>query len=95
MVFTVSEYLITCVSKSTRTAAGHQHIIGVGVGGRRVTVEDIYRLIDQGHTFRTASPSSGKEAAVATFRCECGLPTLRSHSDGYWDNNLDNLPKCP
>jgi Protein of unknown function (DUF3892) len=91
----VSEYLITCVTKSAPTAAGHQHIVSVGIGGQKCTVADIYRFIDQGHTFRTASPSSGKEAAVAKYRCACGLATLRSHADGYWDNNLDNLPKCP
>lgn len=89
----MSEYLITCVRKST--GINHQHIVAVGIGAQRFTVEDIYRFIDQGHTFRTASPSSGTEAVVAKYRCACGLATLRSHSDGYWDNNLDNLPKCP
>ncbi len=89
----MSEYLITCVRKST--GIDHQHIVSVGIGAQRYTVADIYRFIDQGHTFRTASPSSGREAAVAKYRCSCGLATLRSHADGYWDNNLDNLPKCP
>jgi len=90
----MSEYLIGCVTKSTRTPAGHQHITSVGIGSKSFTVTQIYQLIDAGHTFRTASPSSGTEAAVGKDRC-CGLDTLRSHSDGYWDNNLDNLPRCP
>jgi len=90
----MSEYLITCVRKSYRTAAGHQHIMSVGIGGTRFTVAQIYRLMDAGNTFRTASPSTGKEAPVAKYHC-CGLDTLRSHSDRLWDNNLDNLPLCP
>jgi hypothetical protein len=91
----MAEYLITCTRKSEPTAAGHQHIVGVGIGGQQFTVAQIYRLIDQGYAFRTVSRSSGREAAVAKYRCSCGLDTLRSHADGYWDNNLDNLPKCP
>jgi len=91
----MSEFLITCVRMSGRTAAGHHHIVSVGVGGEQFTVEEIYQAIDAGHRFRTASPSSGTEAPVAKYHCACGLDTLRSHSDKYWDNNLDNLPACP
>ena len=90
----MAEYLITCVRKSALTSAGHQHIASVGIGTQQFTVPEIYRFMDRGDTFRTASPSSGKEAAVAKFQC-CAIDTLRSHSDGYWDNNLDNLPRCP
>ena len=90
----MSEYLITCVRKSARTAAGHQHITSVGIGTHRYTVAQIYAYMDAGHTFRTASGSTGVEAPVAKFQC-CGLNTLRSHSDRVWDNNLDNLPQCP
>jgi len=89
----MSEYLITCVRKSARTTAGHQHIVSVGIGAGRFTVAQIYGYMDQGHTFRTASPSSGREAAVAKYHC-CGLDTLRSHADKLWDDNLDNLPWC-
>lgn len=90
----MSEYLITCVRKSAPTEAGHQHIVGVGVGRRQATVKDIYLLMDDGHAFRTVSPSTGREVPVAKYRC-CGLDTLRSHADGLWDDNLDNLPGCP
>lgn len=92
--FVMAEYLITCVRKSERTATGHQHIVSVGIGQHRFTVAQVYHFIDQGHTFRTVSPSSGRESAVSKYRCSCRLDTLRSHADGYWDNNLDNLPRC-
>jgi hypothetical protein len=91
----MAEYLITCVRKSDRTPAGHQHIVSVGIGQHKFTVAEIYQLIDQGHTFRTVSRSSGRESAVTKYRCSCGWLTLRSQADGYWDDNLDNLPKCP
>jgi hypothetical protein len=93
-VFTVSEYLITCVRKSAPTAAGHQHIIGVGVGAQQLTVQDVYRLMDAGHTFRTVSPTTGREVPVAKYRC-CGIDTLRSYADKQWDDNLDALRRCP
>ena len=90
----MSEYLITCVRKSAPTGTGHQHIIGVSIGRQQATVEDVYLLIDAGHTFRTVSPSTGREVPVAKYRC-CGLDTLRSYADGLWDDNLDNLAECP
>ena len=92
-VFTLSEYLITCVRKSARTAAGHQHIASVGIGTGRYSVAQIYEFMDAGHTFRTASASIGVEAPVAKFHC-CGVNTLRSHADRVWDDNLDKLPQC-
>jgi hypothetical protein len=90
----MATYLITCVRKSARTATGHQHITSVGIGTERYTGAQIYQFINQGHAFYTASTASGKEAEVKPYRCECGIQTLRSQADGYWDNNLDNLPSC-
>jgi hypothetical protein len=90
----MAEYLITCVRKSALTPAGHQHIVSVGIGTQRYTVEQIYPLMDAGHTFRTASRLSGVEAPVAKYHCPCGVNTLRSHADRSWDDNLDNLPRC-
>jgi hypothetical protein len=90
----MAEYLIGCVTKTARTG-GHQHIASVGIGGQKYTVARIYDLMDQGHTFRTASTSTGREAPVAKYHYGCcDLDTLRSYSDGIWDNNLDNLPAC-
>ncbi|WP_300613466.1 DUF3892 domain-containing protein [Trebonia sp.] len=90
----MSEYLITCVRKGAPTGAGHRHIIGVGIGAQRVTVQDVYLLMDAGHKFRTVSPTTGLEVPVAKYRC-CGIDTLRSYADKRWDDNLDALPPCP
>jgi hypothetical protein len=89
----MSSYKITCVTKSTRTWAGHQHIVSVGITGERYSVATIYRLMDQGHRFYTVSPSTGGTALVRKYHC-CGLDTLRSDPDAVYDNNLDDLPAC-
>jgi len=90
----MSEYLITCVRKSERTAAGHKHITSVGIGGQRYTVAQIYQFIDVGHTFRTASGSTGREAPVTKYQC-CGLNTLRSYADRYGTTIWITYPSAP
>jgi hypothetical protein len=53
----MSEYRITCVTKSP--AAGHHHIIAVGVEGesKPLTVADVYVQMSQADIFYTVSPS--------------------------------------
>jgi hypothetical protein len=91
----MKEYQITCVGKSHRTTAGHQHIATVGISGEThpYTVPQIYTLMGKGFTFFTYSPSGHIRADVAKYTC-CGVATLRSHADGKWDDNLDNLSTC-
>jgi hypothetical protein len=90
----MSDYEITCVTKTARTA-GHQHIIEVGVKGesKPLTVPDVYTRMHRADIFYTVSPSSGDIAFVHKDEC-CGIATLRSHSDAVRDNNLDNLRAC-
>ncbi len=76
------------------SAAGHHHIIGVGLGTNgRYNVSQVYALIDAGHVFYTRSPSTRKVARVEKYRC-CSVHTLRSTPDAVHDNNLDYLPSC-
>jgi hypothetical protein len=89
-----AEYLITCVGKADRPA-GHKHIVKVGIGTGQHTVAAIYGFMDDGNAFRTASPTTGQIVAVAKYKCPCGVETLRSHADKQWNDNLDNLPRCP
>jgi Protein of unknown function (DUF3892) len=97
----MANYQITCVIKcnnrnSSAPDFSHAHITDVGVVGLgRLTVKDAYRYIDAGNTFYTVGHPSGKMAIVAKCDCtQCYVSTLRSHSDGRWDNNLDNLGTC-
>lgn len=97
----MAAYEITCVIKcnspnSSAPDYGHVHITDVGIGDRsRATVAQVYKLMSEGDTFYTYSRSTGRLAMVDRYRCTtCDTPTLRSHTDRVWDDNLDNLPAC-
>jgi Protein of unknown function (DUF3892) len=62
-----------------------------GYYDQRLTVEQVYNAIDAGHSFHTGSRTGRDYAVVAKSSCaNCGRPTLRSHADGDWNNNLDD-----
>lgn len=90
------DYAIVCAGTSGRTASGHHHVTQVGVstasGTRIYSVQRVYSLMDQGHTFHAVS-RSGKQVDVEPWHC-CHLDTLRSRADGVLDNTLDELPPC-
>lgn len=92
-------HLITCV----KTEFPHRHILSVGIGDnggnsqRFLSVDAVRSQIDDGETFETLSPSTGKRAGVKKDTCKidgCAVNTIRSHADAVKDNNLDNLPTC-
>jgi hypothetical protein len=97
----VAEYQIMCVIKSTNPRssspdASHDHITDVGFGnGVTWTVKEVLDAIQTKDTFFTVSPTTHTRAEVGEYTCnDCRLQTLRSHADGVWNNNLDNLPVC-
>jgi hypothetical protein len=87
---------VICTNKSELTAGGHQHITQVGIGKKPYSVGGIIKLIEDhdDYSFYTVSPTTGRIAEVSPFPCHCGYMTLRSHSDGIWDDNLDRLNSC-
>lgn len=93
----MANWVITCTIKSDnpRSSALDSrgcHITDVGLdNGITFTVKEVYASIESGSTFHTMSPA----AQVNQFHCTtCGVATLKSHADGVWNNNLDNLPSC-
>lgn len=92
----MADYQIVCVTKK----AGHGHIQTVGIGSASgvnatKTVQEVYALLDVGNSFHTGSAVGGNYATVAKYKCSsCDSPTLRSHADSKWNNNLDNLKSC-
>lgn len=85
----MADYQIACAN----LLQAHRHIVAVGVAGRVFTVQQVYSLMDAGNTFHTGTGST--RATVAKYKCDmCGAGTLRSHADGRWNNNLDNLGPC-
>ncbi len=90
---------IVCTRQSDWMAVGHGHIESVGVGddsgySEIVAVSNVVAFIKRGwQTYYTYA--GGKRAEVSPWNCDrCGRETIRSHADGYWNNNLDALPEC-
>jgi hypothetical protein len=95
----VAEYRIVCVNSAV-TTANHPHVVSVGVdlfhrapGVRVLTVADVVAGIDAGDAFYTMRGAT--RAAVSKYTCrDCGIKTLRSHVEGRWNYDLDNLSPC-
>lgn len=95
----VAVYRITCANSAVTTAS-HPHVVSVGVdlpgapGVWVLTVADVVASIDAGDTFYTRAGAT--RAAVSEYVCrDCGTKALRSHVDGQWNNDLDNMSPCP
>jgi hypothetical protein len=91
---------IVCTEQSNPPAAGHGHIIAVGIGDNpgnassRETVTTVRANLASGQVYYTYSPSTAKVALVYAYNCACGVKTIRSAPDAVYDNNLDNLRLC-
>jgi hypothetical protein len=86
----MSSYQITRVRRSSPTAGGHQHIVGVEI---ICTAVRVHAWMGGGDEFFTYSPSTGKWVGVESWQC-CGVDTLRSPAGAAYDSNLDDLPPC-
>ena len=86
----MSSYQITRVRRSSLTAGGHQHIVGVEI---ICTAAQVHAWMRGGDDFFTFSPSTGRWVIVEPRQC-CGVDTLRSAADAPYDSNLDDLPPC-
>ena len=47
------------------------------------------------NTFFVRDPKSGKRADIGVVRVTGHAPFLRTHADGYWNDNLLSLNQCP
>jgi hypothetical protein len=47
------------------------------------------------NTFFVRDPKSGKRADIGVVRVAGHIPFLRTHADGYWNDNLLSLNQCP
>jgi hypothetical protein len=95
MEIAVADYRIVCTNQTGCSQGGH--IISVGTGSdqgwdRQWSVQDVWNAMSAGHRFFTFG--GGKWATVHSFRCGCGLGTLRSGADATTANNLDSLTLC-
>jgi len=88
---------ITCIVKPNRFSP-HEHITHVGnpQGGWLWTVQQVVTSIDtHTNTFYVLDPQTLKRSNVAVIRQVGRLPYLRTHADGFWNDNLLSLNECP
>lgn len=91
----MNDYEITCVNKSATGLRSHGHITRGGTdSGEFFTVAEVYEGIKLGHAFHMWSPEARSRAVVLPWHCPCGVNTLRSRTNGVWDDNLDSLKSC-
>jgi hypothetical protein len=86
----VADVLVTC---ATRGKDQHESITHLGNPGVwKWTRQDVIQSIEQGaNTFYTSV--NGKRADVAVVKGADGK-YLRTHADGYYNDNLLALPSC-
>jgi hypothetical protein len=97
----MAQYRIVCTEKQTfEHPHFHSHIVKVGTGdgtgwNGQWTVSQVLVAMNNGETFYTQGPTSGKVALVHPYHCtHCNQTYIRSAPDAVADNNLDNLAAC-
>ena len=88
----MADLRVTCISKQPRDDT-HHGITHLGGAGWYYTRAQVIDFIDRGvHTFHTLV--NGKRADVGVIRDGIHFPYVRTHADGYWNDNLLALPEC-
>ncbi|HTT87595.1 MAG TPA: DUF3892 domain-containing protein [Acidimicrobiales bacterium] len=93
----MAEYQVVCVER--KPAAGHHHIVGIGVrrSGKtleRRSVKDVRRAIkNKEDSFYTIDTTTGEKVVVSRHKC-CGEKTIASVPRGSETDNLAGLTSC-
>lgn len=87
---------VTCITKPNPQSQ-HEHITHLGNPPQWVwTREQVIASIEaKTNTFFVRDPSTGKRSDVGVVREAGKAPYLRTHADGYYNNNLLSLNQCP
>jgi hypothetical protein len=92
----MADYRIANIRKPDRFST-HEHITHVGnirTADWIETREAVIQYIEnKTHTFFVSENGKRSEVAVV-YPTDGRLPFLRSHADGYWNDNLLALPQC-
>lgn len=87
------DHRVTCITLSG--GSKHEHISHIGGAGWKITREDsISRIDGKTDSFHVQDSRTGKTAYVGVVRETGRAPFLRTHADGYWNDNLLSLPQC-
>ena len=87
---------VTCIVKP-HPQSPHEHISQLGNPPTwQWTRERVIASIDaQTNTFFVLDRQNGKRSDVGVVREAGKAPYLRTHADGYYNNNLLSLDQCP
>jgi Protein of unknown function (DUF3892) len=92
----MADVRVTCITKP-HPLSPHEHISHLGnpQAGWEWTREQVIASIEAGtNTFYVLDNKTGKRADVAVVRPPGRAPFLRTHADGYWNDNLLALDQC-
>lgn len=89
----MADLQVTCINKPNRNSE-HEHTTHLGGSSWKWTREQVIASIDaQTNTFYVLQ--GGKRSEVGVFDPGNGRARyVRTHADGYWNNNLLALPEC-
>ncbi len=93
----MADVRVTCITK-LHPQNRYEHITHLGnpSTGWKWTREQVIASIDaRTNTFYVMDSKTGKRSEVAVVRDAGKAPYLRTHADGYWNDNLLSLPQCP
>jgi hypothetical protein len=91
----MADVRLTCIIKSVPTG-GHEHITHAGNSAGTWSVELIINNIERGlDTFFVYDDQARQRADVGVVRDPGKRPYIRTHADGYYNNNLLSLNFCP
>ncbi len=89
----MADVQVTCTIKTHHAHEGITHVGGSAGGGWCWPSEKVIDSIDAGtNTFYTYV--DGRRANVGVVREQGKRPYLRTHADGYYNDNLLALPSC-
>lgn len=92
----MADVQVTCITKP-HPQSQHEHITHLGNPPSWVwTREQVITSIEaKTNTFFVRDPNNGKRSEVGVVREAGKAPYLRTHADGYYNNNLLSLNQCP
>jgi uncharacterized protein DUF3892 len=93
----MADVQVTCITKP-HPLSPHEHISHLGnpQAGWEWTREQVIASIEAGtNTFYVQDKKTGKRADVGVVRPAGRAPYVRTHADGYWNDNLLALDQCP
>lgn len=90
----MADVQVTCISKPDPLSP-HEHITHPQAGWEW-TRQQVIASIEAGtNTFYVLDKKTGKRSDVGVVRPAGRAPYLRTHADGYWNDNLLALDQCP